>query len=130
MAIAWNRESFAGLLYAPWLHEEIILSTADSLETVFFLLMLDDIHAYTIHVYYLIYSGTNASAAILATVTADGIRFRFSVNPADHLWDEKQWGEAYAREVIPEPFHSHRLSGMLERIDRIVPLIRKIVAEP
>ena len=128
-AIEWKREPFAGLLYAPWIHEEIVLNTEDSLETVFFLLMLDGAHAYTVHVYYLVYSETEASAAILCTATRDAIRFRFPVNAADGLWDENRWGEGYAGESIPERYRSDRLSGMLERIDRILPLIRK-TAEP
>ena len=33
----WKKESFAGLLYAPWVHEEIVLCTDHTLETVFFL---------------------------------------------------------------------------------------------
>ena len=126
-AIAWGKAPFAGLLYAPWLHEEIVLSTAEALETVFFLLILDSVCTYTLYVYYLIYSRTAASSPILCRITREGTSFRFSVHPAQNLWDERQWGEAYANKTIPERYRSERLSCMQERIDRIVPRILNLM---
>ena len=126
-ATEWRQESFAGLLYAPWIHEEIVLNKEDSLETVFFLLILDSPYVYHTDIYHLVFTETNASCPILCRAEKDVFRFRFSVNRADNLWDEKQWGEAYAKDSIPECYLSDRLSRMLEAIDRIVPLIRNIV---
>jgi len=122
----WEKESFAGLLYAPWVHEESVLCTDTALETVFFLLILDSVQEYTLYVYYLIYSETHAHNAILCRVSSQDMTFSFSTHPADHLWDEKQWGEAYAKDNIPEGYRSERLSRMTETLQRVVPLIKRI----
>lgn len=126
-AIEWKKESFAGLLYAPWIHEEIVLCTDNSLETVFFLLMLNSINDYNILVYYLVYSEAEASSAIMCRVSTEGIFFRFSVNRADNIWDEKQLGEEFAKENIPECYCSDRLLKMIETLNRVVPLIQGIM---
>lgn len=126
-AMEWKNESFAGLLYAPWIHEEIVLSTDNSLETVFFLLMLNSVSEYNIFIYYLIYSDTEASNAIMCRVSNEGVFFSFSVNRADNIWDEKQWGDEYTKESIPECYCSDRLSKMLETLARVVPLIQRIL---
>ncbi|MBO4914335.1 MAG: hypothetical protein J5449_03930 [Oscillospiraceae bacterium] len=125
-AAEWKKESFAGLLYAPWIHEEIVLSTDHSLETVFFLLILNSVDEYNIYAYYLVYSSTDASSVMLCRVTADETYFRFPVRRADNLWDEKQWGEEYTKERIPRCYRSDRLSNMLERLNSVVPLIEAI----
>ncbi len=123
----WKKESFAGLLYAPWVHEEIVLCTDHTLETVFFLLMLDSVHEYNIRVYYLVYSDTDASSAIMCRVTGDERYYRFSARRAENLWDEKQWGEEYTEENIPGCYRSDRLCSMSETLNRVVPRIQRIV---
>lgn len=128
-AIEWNKESFSGLLYAPWIHEDIVVCTENSLETVFFLLILDSVSEYKIYVYYLVYSDNNAASVIMSRVNKDGTYYKFSVNCADNLWDEKQWGEEYTKAEIPECYQSERLASMVERIDSIVPSIHKIVRD-
>ena len=126
-ALEWGKESYAGLLYAPWIHEEIVLCNDSSLETVFFLLIMNSLNDYNIYAYYLTYSDTGASAVITCRVSEDGIHFRFPAHPADSLWDEKQWGEEYAKGSIPECFDSDRLSNMFESLNRVVPIIKKIL---
>jgi len=122
----WGKESLAGLLYAPWVHEEIVLCTDHALETVFFLLILDSAQEYTLYAYSLVYSDTHAHNAIQCRVSAEEMAFSFSTHPAEHLWDEKQWGEGYAEDSIPERYRTERLSRMTEALHRVVPLIRKI----
>ena len=126
-AMEWKKEPFAGLLYAPWIHEEIVLYTDNSLETIFFLLILNSVHDYNIFAYYLVYSDTDASNAIMCRVSAEEMYFRFSVHRADNLWDEKQWGEEYVKENIPGCYCSDRLSKMIESLTGVVPLIQRIV---
>lgn len=126
-AIEWNRESFAGLLYAPWIHEDVVVCTDDSLETVFFLLILNSVTEYNLYVYYLVYTKDDASSAIMCRATASEQHYRFSVNAADNIWDEKQWGEEYTKPGIPECCHSDRLSTLFERIDRIAPSVHQII---
>jgi len=125
-AIEWKKESFAGLLYAPWIHEEIVSCTDHSLETVFFLLILNSVNEYNIYVYYLVYSEADASSVMMCRVTADKMYFRFPVRCAENLWDEEQWGEEYTKESIPRSYFSDRLSNMFERLNSIVPRIKKI----
>ena len=126
-AIEWKKESFAGLLYAPWIHEEIVDSTDNSLETVFFLLMLNSVHEYNIFAYYLVYSDTDASNTIMCRVSAEEMYFCFSVHPADNIWDENQWGEEYMKEAIPRHFCSDRLSKMFEKLTEVVPQIQRMI---
>ena len=126
-AIEWKKESFAGLLYAPWIHEEIVLYTDNSLETVFFLLILNSVHEYNIFAYYLVYSDTDASNPIMCRASAEEIHFSFSVHHADNIWDENQWSEEYTQENIPRQFCSDRLSKMFEILASVVPQIQRIV---
>ena len=53
--------------------------------------------------------------------------FRFSVNPAENVWDEKQWEEDYTKSNIPQSYYTYRLSKMFERINAVIPLIKDIV---
>ena len=115
------------MLYAPWIHEDVVVCTDDSLETVFFLLILDSVTEYNLYVYYLVYTKDDASSAIMCRATASEQHYRFSVNAADNIWDEKQWGEEYTKPGIPECCHSDRLSTLFERIDRIAPSIHQII---
>ncbi len=126
-AAEWNRESFAGLLYAPWIHEDAVVCTEDSLETVFFLLILDSAAEYNLYVYYLVYTKDDAASAIMCRVTNDGQYYRFPVNTPKDMWDDEQWGEEYTKSGIPECYHSDRLATMSERIDRIAPSVHHIV---
>jgi Transglutaminase-like enzymes, putative cysteine proteases len=124
-AIAWKKPYLAGLLYAPWIHEEIVLRTDHSLETIFFLLIIDSAHKYHIDAYYCVYSETHASCMMLCRENKDETSFCFSDHRTNDMWDEKQWGEAYPKECIPECYNSGRLSSMRDITDEIFPLIRK-----
>ncbi len=126
-AAEWNRESFAGLLYAPWIHEDAVVCTEDSLETVFFLLILDSAAEYNLYVYYLVYTKDDAASVIMCRVTNDGQYYRFPVNTPKDMWDDEQWGEEYTKSGIPECYHSDRLATLSERIDRIAPSVHHIV---
>ncbi len=126
-ATEWNRESFAGLLYAPWLHEDITVCTDDSLEMVFFLLIMDSVTEYNLYIYYLVYTEKDASSLIMCRVAGDEKYYSFSVKPAENVWDEKQWGEEYSESDIPKRYYSDRLFNMFERINEVAPLINGIV---
>ncbi len=39
LALKWEEEKYAGLLYAPWIHEEVVINTDEVMETIFYLLM-------------------------------------------------------------------------------------------
>lgn len=126
-AIEWNKESFAGLLYAPWLHEDITVCTNESLETVFFLLQMDSITEYNLYVYYLVYTKKDASSVIMCRVTGDEQYYRFSVNPAENVWAEEQWGDEYTKAKIPACYCTDRLFNMFERINGTMPIINIIM---
>ena len=106
---------------------EMLAKFRNSLETVFFLLMLNNIHEYNIFVYYLVYSNTKASSAIMCRVSEEEMYFRFPTHPAKNLWDEEQWGKEYTKESIPGNHCSDRLSKMIEVLNIDVPLIQRIV---
>lgn len=127
-AITWGDKRYAGLLYAPWIHEEIIVNTDDRLETVFFLLIFDSEKQWQIYINYMVYTSELSKTPIMCRYCEDKEYYSFSINEAGHLWDEKQWGEEYLPEDIPAQFRTVRFEKMEECIRKVVPRIKEIVS--
>lgn len=128
-AIEWGDTRYAGLLYAPWIHEKIVVNTEDRLETVFFLLIFDAEKQWQIYINYMIYTSEFSSTPIMCRYSEGKEYYSFSINEAEHLWDEKQWGNECLLEDVPTEFRTKQLECMGECICEIVPRIKKIVSE-
>lgn len=128
-AASWGNERYAGLLYAPWVHEEIIVNTDEAMETVFFLLIFDDSRHYQIYVNYLVYSQEKAASPIMCRVCEDKKYYRFSRKEAKDLWDDAQWGEEYLTETVPDNFRTEQFGKLSECLQKNVPIIKRIVSE-
>lgn len=128
-ALTWGNKRYAGLLYAPWVHEEVIVNTVDELETVFFLLIFDEAKHYQLYINYLVYSRENTSTPIMCRVCDEKEYYCFSIKEAKHLWDDAQWSTECLQEGMPEERKTERFWKMKECIKNILPKIKNIVEE-
>lgn len=55
-AVESGNEKYAGLFYAPWIHDDTIVDATEKLESVFYLLAFENKDKYQIYVTYLVYS--------------------------------------------------------------------------
>lgn len=126
-ALDWGDERYAGLLYAPWIHEEVIVNTVGMLETVFFLVVFDDAKHYQIYVNYLEYSQEKARSPIMCRVLERKEYYYFSTKEAKDLWDDAQWSAEYSAEAVPDNFKTEQFCKMSDCIRKNMPIIEKIV---
>lgn len=113
----------AGLLYAPWIHEDVVVNDDGLLESVFFLLNVDRQNAYTLSVYDLVYTLDSAYSPVMCIITKERTEYRFSVRKAENIWDEKQWSDAVGEDDIPVPYRTPHLERLLESVKRTLPVI-------
>lgn len=126
-AVAWGNERYAGLLYAPWIHEKVIVNEPDVLETVFFLLIFQSAQEYSIYVNYFVYNADYALTPVMCTICGDQFLFRFSVYPAANIWDDAQWSREYLLDDIPCEHQDIRLERTTQLIAKMLPRIDKMV---
>ena len=128
-ADSWGNERYAGLLYAPWIHEEIVVNTEERLETVFFLLIFDAEKQWQIYINYMVYTSELSKTPIMCRYCEDKECYCFSAKEAKHLWDDAQWSGEYLSEEVPEEFKTERLQKMSEVIRKVGPMIERIARE-
>lgn len=128
-ALAWGNERYAGLLYAPWIHEEVILNEPDVLETVFFLLIYENPQEYSIYVNYFVYNVDYASTPVMCTISGDQVLFRFSIHHTENIWDEAQWSSEFLIHDVPCEYQGARLESTVQLISKMIPRIEKITRE-
>ena len=78
LANQYGNELFAGLLYAPWIHEEIIKQSDNVLESVFFLLLLDERKNKTIYAYYKKYTKECGTIPVMCIISNGTQKYCFS----------------------------------------------------
>ncbi len=125
-AIQYENEDFAGLLYAPWIHEEIIRQSEDILESVFFLLLLDEQKTITLYAYYKKYSKEKGTIPIMSIISNGIQKYSFSCEKPLSIWDNKQWSKEYREEDISDEFKSKELYELKNCISKILPDISLI----
>ncbi len=128
-AINRGNKKYAGLFYAPWIHEDVIIETEDKLESVFYLLSFENKDKYQIFMNYMIYSKDEAFTPTMCRIIENDIYYSFSEKQATHIWDGKQWGEEYLESTIPERYRSQYYQNMKNSIQKNLSVIRKIIAE-
>ena len=128
VAKRYGDERFAGLLYAPWIHEEIIRQSDDALESVFFLLLLDDRKKATLYAYDKKYTrecGTSPAMCVIA----DGIpKYCFSCKEPAGIWDPEQYSEPYRDEAVPSRFDTAAFRDLKDCVSRIWPAVSDMLA--
>jgi len=120
VANQYGNELYAGLLYAPWIHEEIIRQTETVLESVFYLLILDDHKKMTLHAYYKRYSKENGSIPMMSIISKETQTYCFSCKEPNSIWDNDQWSPEYMEEDIPEEYKTEELYEFKKCIAEIV----------
>jgi len=116
----------AGLLYAPWIHEEVIAQSENALESVFFLLLLDAAKNMTLYAYYQRYSKESGAIPVMG-FDSDGVRkYRFACKTPDGIWDDGQWGEEYAECDVPGEFQTKEFFALKDCIAKISAEIGRI----
>lgn len=122
-------EEKAGLWYAPWIHEEIVEETDDALDSIFFLLMMDEAAKPTLYVYYQHYTKNGGTIPCMMTISDADTRYQFSVNKPSSLWDNEQWSKAYSLEEIPTEFRIKELERMKKCAERIKLRVDEIISQ-
>ncbi len=102
----YGNELYAGLLYAPWIHERILKQSDTIIESIFYLLMMDERRVTTLYAYYMKYTKDNGSIPMMSIVSEGRQRYCFSVRKANQIWDNEQWGEEYPEDSVPGEFQT------------------------
>ncbi len=123
----YGNDLYAGLLYAPWIHERIIRETGTVVESAFYLLATDAQKRWTLHVYLLRYTRETGSIPVTCMIAGETRTYRFSREKPDTIWDDRQWGEAYPEDGIPDAFQTETLRAFQACIDADLPKITEIL---
>lgn len=116
----WGDERYAGLLYAPWIHEEVVVNTDEVLETIFYLFIINGKDNWNLYVYYLHYTPDKAVSPMMAIINPSTMIYRFSISSAESIWDEKQWSEEYIFDNEPENLKDERFIMLNSSIQNII----------
>lgn len=119
VALRYGNELYAGLLYAPWIHEETLRETDDLQEKVFFLLMLDKQKKATLYTYDQRYTKEGGAMPIMGVLTEGKQTYCFSCKKPNGIWDNDQWSREYTEEEIPDEFQAEALSEFKQCISKI-----------
>ena len=114
---------YAGLLYAPWIHDEVVFQTEDRLDSAFYLLVMRGKRDWTLLVTYMSYTKERGRTPVLATVSPAGEYYRLSVREPLSVWDENQWGEMIKKDEIPPEMLSQELERLKANMEKNVPRI-------
>lgn len=129
VAKQYGNELFAGLLYAPWINDEIIRQTENTLDSVFFLLLLDEQKEMKLYAYYMKYTKVCGYIPVMCIVTKEAQKYCFSCEKPDSIWDNEQWSEMYSESEIPESFNSQELSELKRYVADIMPDVMKVLSD-
>lgn len=125
VALHYGNVLYAGLLYAPWIHEEIIAQSEKTLESVFYLLLLDKEKKFTLYAYLLCYTKENGTIPMMCILTEETRKYCFSIKKPHSLWDNDQWSQEYPEADIPKPWKTEAWHAFHTCIARNVPNIQE-----
>lgn len=127
LALKWGEEKYAGLLYAPWVHEETVINTDTNIETVFYLLVFNNIDDWNLYIYYLEYTPERSSSPIMSIINPENCTYRFSITEVESIWNEEQWSPEYTLEIIPENLKGEKFFRFNSNIERNLNKIMQII---
>lgn len=119
VANQYGNKQYAGLLYAPWVHEEVIRQSETTFESVFFLLLLDERRNTMLYAYYKKYSKENGSIPMMGIVSNGTVKYCFSLKKPNSIWDNDQWSQAYSEEDIPVELNTTPFDEFKNCISRV-----------
>ena len=123
----WGVPNYAGLLYAPWIHDEVVLSTDNRIDSVFYLLIFDAPSKWSLFVNYMSYTKESGRTLIMFTATEGEEKYQFSINEAKNVWDDNQWGDYFLYDDIPAQYITSELQRMKSNTEKISPYILGII---
>ena len=123
IANRYGNEALAGLLYAPWIHEEILRQSEHLLESVFFLLSVNGQADIAVYAYLQRYSRDRGFIPIMSTISGGRQTYCFSCKTPQSIWDQSQWSEEYPEEEIPDSFRTDAFSAFQDCVSRVLPKI-------
>lgn len=129
VANRYGNELLAGLLYAPWIHEEIVNQSDTILESVFFLLLLDERKNTTIYAYYKKYTKECGTIPVMCIISNGTQKYCFSCKKPTNIWDNEQWSKEYLEENIPRRFNTEALYELKNCISKVLLDINKVVSD-
>ncbi|MBR4308270.1 MAG: transglutaminase domain-containing protein [Oscillospiraceae bacterium] len=128
VALDWGKEHLAGLLYAPWIHEEILERSESLLESVFFLLSVNRQMEACVYAYYMKYTKEHGALPVMCKIS-DGVQvYCFSCKVPDSLWDNAQWSEEYPEGEIPESYCTEKFRRLKTCITKVLPDINRVIS--
>lgn len=127
-ALKLGNSKLAGLFFAPWIHDEKILQTNELLESVFFLLTINNIEDWKLWINYLVYTPDNRMSPVRMLIDQrDEMIIQFCLNESFEIWNEERWGEEHRIDNIPISLKSEYYFKLIKcvnlRIDEIKSLI-------
>ena len=69
VADRFGNKLYAGLLYAPWIHERIVSRTDSIIESIFYLLLLNNNRVPTLYAYYMKYTSERGTLPMMSAIT-------------------------------------------------------------
>lgn len=127
VAEASGKKSAAGLWYAPWIHQEVVVETKEMLDSVFFLLIMGENAESILYAYYQHYTEHGGAMPCMMTMTNEKTTYQFSINEAKGIWDNEQWSENFLLEKVPVEFKTKEFEDMRKCVEQIKPRIDKIL---
>ncbi|MBQ7920712.1 MAG: hypothetical protein IJ324_12325 [Lachnospiraceae bacterium] len=126
-ASSMGNPEFAGLYYAPWIHEHIIRQTEDTLVSVFYLLVLNKVEDYQLYVNLFVYTKDTACSPIVCRMQNGKEYYSFSIKVAQNIWDYEQYSQEYEVENIPEEYRSDYLTELMDCIQKTIKNIERVI---
>lgn len=127
LALKWKEEKYAGLLYAPWIHEEVIINRPELMDSIFYLLVFNDSNDWNLYVYYLHYTSEKGRSPVMAIINPKSFTYRFSIHQVKSIWDEEQWGEKYEPDDIPKNYKDEKFIRLDNNIKNIIDRVKQII---
>lgn len=122
-----GKKDVAGLWYAPWIHEEVIVDTEDVLDSMFFLLIMDENVKAVLYGYYQCYTKEKGFMPCMITIVDEKIKYQFAICEPKSFWDNEQWSQSFSLEDIPTKYQTEALKRLCECVENIKPRIQEIL---
>lgn len=129
VANQYGNQLLAGLLYAPWIHEEIIRQSDTVIESVFFLLLLDKQKKTSVYAYYQIYTKDRGTMPVMCIIESGAQKYCFSLKEPANIWDNEQWSEAYSESEIPVKFRTDALCEFRKCVSKVLIDIDRVLSD-
>ena len=117
---------YAGLLFAPWIHQDTIFESEELLEVVFYLLILEKPKSFQIYSTYIEYTKNGGYTPIMCRIENGIENYSFSIHTPKNLWDSNQWSEEYLVDEVPQIYKDEKYFLLKDNIQKRLKKIENI----